>query len=144
MPVTVYFSQRALMRAIFVAVLLLLPLSCAVLAAPAVSEDTIVGPAPALAPGQAPPLPQAGPLSEPRSSNQVGFPKVLTQYVLSPTSLRPARVALGQKLFFEPRLSGMALSPAPPATIRRAPSPTAGPYRSASTAASANAMPRPC
>ena len=106
MPVTTYFSQRALMRATFVAVLLLLPLSCAVLAASAVSEDTIVGPSPALAPGQAPPLPQAGPLAEPRSSNQVGFPKVLTQYVLSPTSLRPARVALGQKLFFEPRLSG--------------------------------------
>jgi cytochrome c peroxidase len=106
MPVTAYFSQRALMRATFVPVLLLLPLSCAVVAAPAVSEDTIVGPAPALAPGQAPPLPQAGPLAEPRSSNQVGFPKVLTQYVLSPISLRPARVALGQKLFFEPRLSG--------------------------------------
>jgi cytochrome c peroxidase len=106
MPVTAYFSQRVLMRATFVAVLLLLPLSCVVLAGPAVSEDTIVGPAPALAPGQAPPLPQAGPLAEPRSSNQVGFSKVLTQYVLSPTSLRPARVALGQKLFFEPRLSG--------------------------------------
>jgi cytochrome c peroxidase len=106
MPVTAYFSQRVLMRDTFVAVLLLLPLSCVVLAGPAVSEDTIVGPAPALAPGQAPPLPQAGPLAEPRSSNQVGFSKVLTQYVLSPTSLRPARVALGQKLFFEPRLSG--------------------------------------
>jgi hypothetical protein len=70
MRVTAYFSQRALMRAIFAAVLLLLPLSCAVLAAPAVREDTIVGSPPALAPGQAPPLPQAGPLAEPRSSNQ--------------------------------------------------------------------------
>jgi len=106
MPVTAYFSQRALMRATFVAVLLLLTLSCAVLAAPAVSEDTIVGPPPALAPGQAPPLPQAGPLAERRSSNQVGFPTVLTEYVISPATLRPARVALGQKLFFEPRLSG--------------------------------------
>jgi cytochrome c peroxidase len=106
MPVTAYFSQRALMRATFVAVLLLLPLSCAVLAAPAVSEDTIVGPPPALAPGQAPPVPQAGPLAEPRSSNQVGFPTVLTEYVISPATLKPARIALGQKLFFEPRLSG--------------------------------------
>jgi cytochrome c peroxidase len=106
MPVTTYFSQRALMRATFVSALLLLPLSCAVPAAPAVSEDAIVGPAPAPPPGQAPPLPKPGPLAEPRASNQVGFPKVLTQYVLSPTSLRPARVALGQKLFFEPRLSG--------------------------------------
>src|ERR1700751_1527081 len=94
------------MRAIFAAVLLLLPLSCAVLAAPAVREDTIVGSPPALAPGQAPPLPQAGPLAEPRSSNQLGLPVVLTEYVISPTTLRPARVALGQKLFFESRLSG--------------------------------------
>jgi cytochrome c peroxidase len=105
MRVTAYFSQRALMRAIFAAVLLLLPLSCAVLAAPVVREDTIVGSPPALAPGQAPPLPQAGPLAEPRSSNQVGSPAVLTQYVISPATLRPARIALGQKLFFEPRLS---------------------------------------
>ena len=56
--------------------------------------------------GQAPPLPKPGPLAEPRSSDQVGFPTVLTEYVISPTTLRPARVALGQKLFFEPRLSG--------------------------------------
>jgi len=75
-------------------------------AAPAVSEDAGVGPPPRLEPGQAPPLPKLGPLAEPRSSNQVGFPTVLTQYVISPTTLRPARVALGQKLFFEPRLSG--------------------------------------
>ncbi len=94
------------MQATSLAVRLLLSFSCAVLAAPAVSEDTIVGPSPALAPGQAPPLPPAGPLAEPRSSDQVGFPAVLTQYVISPATLRPARVALGQKLFFEPRLSG--------------------------------------
>ena len=78
----------------------------ALLAAPVGSEDTAVGPPPALASGQAPPLPQAGPLAEPRSPDQVGFPKVLTQYVISPVTLRPARIALGQKLFFEPRLSG--------------------------------------
>jgi Di-haem cytochrome c peroxidase len=30
----------------------------------------------------------------------------LTQYVISPTTLGPSRDALGQKLFFEPRLSG--------------------------------------
>ena len=44
-------------------------------------------------------------VAEPRSSNQVGFPTVLTKQVISPATLRPARVALGQKLFFEPRLS---------------------------------------
>jgi cytochrome c peroxidase len=57
-------------------------------------------------PGQAPPLPKPGPLAEPRSQDQVGFPRVLTGYAMSPASYRPARVALGQKLFFDPRLSG--------------------------------------
>jgi cytochrome c peroxidase len=86
--------------------LLLLSYIFAVVAARAVEEDTGVGPPPALAPGQAPPLPKPGPLAEPRLSAQVGFPTVLTNYVISPSTLRPARVALGQKLFFEPRLSG--------------------------------------
>jgi len=45
------------MHATSLAVLLLLSHSCAVLAAPAASEDTGVGPPPALAPEQAPPLP---------------------------------------------------------------------------------------
>jgi cytochrome c peroxidase len=94
------------MRATSLVVLLLLSYIFAVVAARAVDEETGVAPPPALAPGQAPPLPKSGPLAEPRSSNQVGFPTVLTQYVISPTSLRSARVALGQKLFFEPRLSG--------------------------------------
>ena len=80
---------------------------CAVLAAPAVSEDAGIGPPPALAPGQAPPLPQAGPLAEPRSQDQVGFPAALTASVIPPASpLTPATVALGEKLFFDSRLSG--------------------------------------
>ena len=99
-------SKAILMQATSLAIRFVLSLSCAVLAAPAVSEDISVSSPPALAPGQAPPLPQAGPLAEPRSSDQVGFPTALTEYVISPTTLRPARVALGQKLFFEPRLSG--------------------------------------
>jgi cytochrome c peroxidase len=94
------------MCARFLAALLLLSCIFAVVAARAVGEDTGVGPPLALAPGQAPPLPKPGPLSEPRVSTQVGFPTVLTNYVISPSTLRPARVALGQKLFFEPRLSG--------------------------------------
>src|SRR5882757_9812485 len=108
MPKIGYLSSRSkaiLMQATSIAVRVLLSLSCGVLAAPAVSEDTGVGPPPALASRQAPPLPQAGPLAAPRSSDQVGFPTALTQYVISPTTLRPARVTLGQKLFFEPRLS---------------------------------------
>jgi cytochrome c peroxidase len=69
----------------------LLLLSCifGVVAAQAVEEDTGVGPPPALAPGQAPPLPKPGPLAEPRSSAQAGFPTALTNYVISPSTLRP-------------------------------------------------------
>jgi cytochrome c peroxidase len=94
------------MQATSLAMRLILSVGCAMLAAPAVSEDTGAGPPPTPAPGQAPPLPQATQLAAPRSSDQVGFPAALTEYVISPTSLRPARVALGQRLFFEPRLSG--------------------------------------
>jgi cytochrome c peroxidase len=92
------------MRTLSLPVLLLLSYVFWVVAVPAVAQDA--GPPPVLAPGQAPPLPKQGPLAEPRSSDHTGFPKILTEYVFSPTSLRPARVALGQKLFFEPRLSG--------------------------------------
>ncbi len=52
-------SKGYYMHATSLAVLLLLSHSCAVLAAPAASEDTGVGPPPALAPEQAPPLPLA-------------------------------------------------------------------------------------
>src|ERR1700757_2656180 len=95
-------SKGYLMRITSLAVAL--SCGCPLLPATAVGEDAGVGPPPALAPGQAPPLPKQGPLAEPRSSDQVGFPKVLTEYVISPTTLRPGRVALGQRLFFEPRL----------------------------------------
>src|ERR1700726_1894080 len=78
------------LRATSVAVLSLLSSLFVAPAAPGVNEDTSVGPAPALAPGQAPPLPKPGPLAEPRSSTQVGFPTVLTKYVISPSTLRPA------------------------------------------------------
>ncbi|PWT88157.1 MAG: cytochrome-c peroxidase [Proteobacteria bacterium] len=89
------------MRATSVAVFLLL---AGFAVAAAVAQD-LASP-PALPPGRAPPLPKPGPLAEPRSQDQVGFPKILTQYAMSPASLRPARVALGQRLFFDPRLSG--------------------------------------
>jgi cytochrome c peroxidase len=95
------------MHATSFVVLLLLTCSFAVLAAPAASEDTSIGPPPALAPGQAPPLPKAGPLAEPRSHDQVGFPAALTASVIPPGSpLTPTIVALGEKLFFDSRLSG--------------------------------------
>jgi len=94
------------MRATSLSALLLLSYILAVVAAPAGEDDTGVGPPPALASGQPPPLPKPGPLAEPRLSAQVGIPTVLTKYIISPSTLRPARVALGQKLFFEARLSG--------------------------------------
>ena len=94
------------MRATSLALPLLLSYCCVVLAAPALSEDTGVGPPPALVPGEAPRLPQAGPLAQPRSQHQVGLPAALTTWVISPPSpLTPARVVLGQNLFFDARLS---------------------------------------
>jgi cytochrome c peroxidase len=80
---------------------------CTVLPAPAVSEEAAAGAPPALAPGQAPPLPKPGPLAQPRSQGQVGFPAALTKSVIPPSSpLTPAVVSLGEKLFFDSRLSG--------------------------------------
>jgi cytochrome c peroxidase len=78
-----------------------------VVAEPAASEDVGIGPPPALEPGQAPPLPRSGPLAQPRSQYQVGFPSALTASVIPPANpLTPATVALGEKLFFDSRLSG--------------------------------------
>src|SRR5258707_12238292 len=100
------------MHATSLAVLLLLSHSCAVLAAPAAGEDTGVGPPPTLAPGQAPPLPVAGPLAEPRSLNQGGLPTGFTKWVISPSRSRtPARAAFGQKLFPDARLSAKRTVP---------------------------------
>jgi cytochrome c peroxidase len=80
---------------------------CAALSAPAVCEEAAAGAPPALAPGQAPPLPKPGPLAQPRSQDQIGFPAALTKSVMPPaTPLTPAVVSLGEKLFFEARLSG--------------------------------------
>lgn len=100
----VRLKSKCLMRTISVA--LALACSCPLPPAMGGSDDAGLGLPPVLAPEQPPPLPQPGPLAEPRSSNQVGFPGVLTRYVISPAALTPASVALGQKLFFEPRLSG--------------------------------------
>jgi cytochrome c peroxidase len=95
------------MRAKSFAVLLLLANISSVIAAPAADEAAAIGPPPALPPNQAPPLPKQGPLAKPRSSDQVGFPAALTASAIPPASpLGPAVVALGEKLFFDGRLSG--------------------------------------
>jgi len=93
-----------LKHATSLAVLLLV---ASVIATQAMDEAVGIGPPPALAPGQAPPLPKQGPMAEPRSPNQVGFPAALTASVMPPASpVTPAATALGEKLFFDPRLSG--------------------------------------
>ena len=77
------------------------------LLAASTAEDIGVSPPPALAPGQAPPLPKEGPLAQPRLTDQVGFPAALTASVIPPANpLTPAIVVLGEKLFFDARLSG--------------------------------------
>jgi cytochrome c peroxidase len=78
-----------------------------ILSAPAEGEDIGAGAPPALAPGQAPPLPKVGPLAQPRSQDQVGFPAALTKSAIPPGStLAPAVASLGEQLFFDARLSG--------------------------------------
>jgi cytochrome c peroxidase len=68
--------------------------------------DTDGGLALALPPGTPPPLSREGLLSYPRSNDQVGLPLALTASVIPPsTPLTTASIALGEKLFFESRLS---------------------------------------
>jgi cytochrome c peroxidase len=56
--------------------------------------------------GKAPPIPKATPLARPRSLQQVGVPAELTRAVIPPDNPQtPEKIALGQKLFFEGRLS---------------------------------------
>lgn len=94
------------MRATFLPALLLLSFGCSACLSLAAAADTGTGPPAPLAPGQAPPLPKPSPLAAPRSKDQVGFPAALTASVIPPGSpLTPAAVALGEKLFFESRLS---------------------------------------
>jgi cytochrome c peroxidase len=59
-----------------------------------------------LAPGKAPPIPPAGALAKPRSLKQVGLPVELTRTVMpADNPSTPEEIDLGQKLFFEGRLS---------------------------------------
>jgi cytochrome c peroxidase len=56
--------------------------------------------------GKAPPIPRAGKLAQPRSVHQVGVPAELTRTVTpSDNPQTPEKIALGQKLFFDGRLS---------------------------------------
>ena len=53
-----------------------------------------------------PPIPKAGPSAQPRSPQQLGLPADQTQAVIPPDNPQtPEKIALGQKLFFDGRLS---------------------------------------
>jgi cytochrome c peroxidase len=55
---------------------------------------------------QVPPIPKSGPLAQPRSHKQAGFPKEQTIAAIPPDNPQtPEKIALGQKLFFDGRLS---------------------------------------
>jgi cytochrome c peroxidase len=55
---------------------------------------------------EAPPIPRMGPLAEPRSLQQVGLPAEPTRSAIpSDNPQTPEKIALGQKLFFDGRLS---------------------------------------
>jgi cytochrome c peroxidase len=53
-----------------------------------------------------PPIPKPGPLAQPRSTKQVGLPVDQTLAAIPPDNPQtPGKVALGEKLFFDGRLS---------------------------------------
>jgi cytochrome c peroxidase len=59
-----------------------------------------------LAAQHAPPIPKPGPLAAPRSSREVGFPADATRAAMPPDNPQTAeKIALGEKLFFDGRLS---------------------------------------
>lgn len=95
------------MRTIAIIVLLLLAFVVMLLFARHSQTDSGFGPPPNLAAGKAPPLPRSGPLAGPRSLDQIGLPRALTASIIpSGNPVTPAAVSLGEKLFFESRLSG--------------------------------------
>src|ERR1700719_3939424 len=52
------------------------------------------------------PIPEAGPLAQPKSLDQVGLPAELTRQAIPPDNPQtPEKIALGEKLFFDGRLS---------------------------------------
>ena len=52
------------------------------------------------------PIPKAEPLAQPKSMHQVGNPAAATRAAIPPDNAQsPEKIALGQKLFFDGRLS---------------------------------------
>ena len=66
----------------------------------------VPGDTPAAPSARPPPIPKPGPLAQPRSTRQVGLPNDKTLAVIPPDNPQtPGKIALGQKLFFDGRLS---------------------------------------
>jgi cytochrome c peroxidase len=61
---------------------------------------------PSQAASKTPPIPEAGLLAQPKSLDQVGLPAELTRQAIPPDNPQtPEKIALGEKLFFDGRLS---------------------------------------
>src|ERR1700682_5392806 len=72
----------------------------------ALAADTSAGALPRAQRALQPPIPKPGPLAEPRSTKQVGLPRDQTLAAIPPENPQTAeKIALGQKLFFDGRLS---------------------------------------
>lgn len=94
------------MRKVLVAAVLLFGGLVALLVFRTSQVDAGLGPPPTLAAGKAPPLPKPGSFAQPRSLRQVGLPQALTASIIPAGSTTPEAIGLGEKLFFESRLSG--------------------------------------
>jgi cytochrome c peroxidase len=70
------------------------------------AKDTVPEATAEQAAGKAPPIPKVGPLANPRSLEQAGLPAELTRKAIPPDNPQThEKIALGQKLFFDGRLS---------------------------------------
>jgi cytochrome c peroxidase len=70
------------------------------------ARETVTSGTGGQAPGKPPPIPKDGPLARPRSLHQVGLPAELTRKAIPQDNPQtPEKIALGQKLFFDGRLS---------------------------------------
>jgi cytochrome c peroxidase len=94
------------MRAASVVIAILVAFGWLLLTQQAASDTAVKATLPQSS-GKAPPIPKAGPLARPRSLHQVGLPVELTRQAIPRDNPQtPEKIALGQKLFFEGRLSG--------------------------------------
>src|SRR5216684_337431 len=80
--------------------------SVVIVAVIAVATDTSADTSAPAQQARPPPIPKSGPLAQPRSTRQVGFPLDQTLAAIPPDNPQtPEKIALGQKLFFDGRLS---------------------------------------